>query len=184
MSPHSLRRMIKPFGPNPVPSRKTRNPTSLAQKRLMTGLACLVFAVTTVTSGFSQEEPEPYEPEEFPAWARNLRRAEIVALGSLPFTLLFTRAAYDLGRFAYLSLEAGAVQPLYAPWFFAPPDSPGFTRDEQNRMLAIAVSASALIAIADLLIGHFERREAVQEDRARPTRSEPAASSETGANSD
>ena len=55
--------------------------------------------------------PEPYRPEEFPDWALDLRRAEIVFFGSLPFSLFFTFEAYDLGRFV-----ASGFDPLLAPW--------------------------------------------------------------------
>ena len=38
----------------------------------------------------STQDAEPYKPEEFPSWARSLRRGEIIAFGLLPFAFLFT----------------------------------------------------------------------------------------------
>ena len=44
-------------------------------------------------------EPVPYERSEFPDWAHALRRAEVVAIGSLPLTLFGVRLLYDYTRY-------------------------------------------------------------------------------------
>ena len=51
-------------------------------------LAPGLFADSTSTS------PAPYEKEEFPDFLHDLRRFEIITLGSLPFVTLDTSLAY------------------------------------------------------------------------------------------
>lgn len=103
--------------------------------------------------------PEPYRPEEFPAWALDLRRAEVVFFGSLPFSLFFTFEAYDLGRFA-----ASGFDPLSAPWPFRAGSEigAGYTPAEKGWLIAAAVTVSVGVSVVDLLLG---RRSRGREDR-------------------
>ena len=106
----------------------------------------------------AQESPaEPYEEEEFPQWALDLRRAEIVAFGVYPIAYLFTTLAYDLFRFGRESVAAGRVAVEYAPLFFAPPDAPGYTKEERRGVFIASLSVSALVAVADYVLGRRER---------------------------
>ena len=96
------------------------------------------------------------EPEGTPLWARNLRRAEIIATGSFPLTLLAARLIYSLLRFAVRSLEAGAIDVTYAPWFLAPPGSPELVFNEKLGIVAGAAGFSMLIALIDYRRGTTE----------------------------
>lgn len=104
--------------------------------------------------------PEPYEPGEFPQWARTLRRGEIVALGSFPITLFATRLLYGLGKFIVKSIHAGAIDARYAPLFFATPGAPPPARTEQIAVLSISFSLSTAVAVADYLLGQRETTDA------------------------
>ena len=35
--------------------------------------------------------PEPYDPDEYPAWTKKLRRATVVFVGSYPLSVFFTK---------------------------------------------------------------------------------------------
>ncbi|MGM0674085.1 MAG: hypothetical protein ACQETQ_05255 [Spirochaetota bacterium] len=100
-------------------------------------------------------EPEPYTPEEFPRWARDLRRGEIIALGSFPLVLLFSNVAYDAVRFGRESLRAGEWNYTYAPWFFGPPDKPPLTEDERVGVILTAAGISVSVALVDFIIGRI-----------------------------
>lgn len=97
--------------------------------------------------------PEPYAPDEFPGWARDLRRGEIIALGSFPVVLLLSNIGYDVVRFGRESLEAGEWNYTYAPWFFGPPDKPPLTEDERIGVLLTAAGLSIGVAVVDFIIG-------------------------------
>jgi hypothetical protein len=103
--------------------------------------------------------PAPYAPEEFPGWARELRRAEIVFFGSLPFSFFFTFEAYDTGKFV-----ASGFDPLEAPWPFRAGSEIGATYSpaEKGWLVASALTVSLGVAVADFLIRH---RPAKREDR-------------------
>ena len=125
-------------------------------------LVLALFALTIAPSAGAQEsetEPEPYAPEEFPGWARDLRRGEIIALGSFPVVLLLSNIGYDLVRFGLESWEAGQWNYTYAPWFFGPPDKPPLTEDERIGVIATAAGISLGVAILDFIIGKVGGRE-------------------------
>jgi len=86
---------------------------------------------------------------ETPKWALDLRRAEIVATGSFPLTLLAARLSYSLLRFTVHSIQDGAIATAYAPWFLAPPGSPELELAEKLGIVAGAVGLSSLIAWVD-----------------------------------
>lgn len=87
-------------------------------------------------------EPVPYERSEFPDWAHALRRAEVVAIGSLPLTLFGVRLLYDYTRYV-----AHGFAPEVRPFPFRPIGG-GATLTE-TEMLGIVIGAAALsVAIA------------------------------------
>ena len=113
-------------------------------------LACLAFP-----PGAACEEthvPAPYKDEEFPAWLRDLRRAEVILVGSFPFTLFFTFEAYDTYRYV-----AGRGDP---PWPLRPGSAQVYTDEEKKWVAVSAVSLSVLIAAADYIIGRIHERAA------------------------
>ena len=50
--------------------------------------------------------PELYTEDEFPAFMYDLRRAEIITLGSMPFITLGTSLGYSFGKYAYHGFDA------------------------------------------------------------------------------
>ncbi len=109
--------------------------------------------------GADEHVPEPYRPEEFPGWALDLRRAEVIFFGSLPFSLFFTFEAYDLGRFV-----ASGFDPLFAPWPMRAGSEigAGYTPAEKGWLIASALTVSLGVSVADYLLG---RRPRAREDR-------------------
>lgn len=103
------------------------------------------------------DAPTPYDPAEFAPWLHDLRRAEIIAVGSYPVTVLLSAVTYEVGRFAVASIVAGQVQPGIAPLFFRSSPGPTFSTQEQVGIFITAAVASAVIATIDWLIGARER---------------------------
>ena len=102
------------------------------------------------------EEPDPYTEDEFPQWALDLRRAEIVATGTLPLTLLASRLLYGLGRFAVKSIQARTIDTAYAPGIFSSPGAVPLARGEKLIILGAAGALSVIIALIDLRLGRLE----------------------------
>jgi hypothetical protein len=105
--------------------------------------------------------PEPYEPEEFPLWLRDLRRAEIIAIGSFPITFVFANLGYSLGRYA-----VNGGDPDYAP--FGNPNRIPLSRGESLAVIGIAASLSVTIALVDYAIGRRRRARAVLGEDGNP----------------
>jgi hypothetical protein len=108
------------------------------------------------------DEPVPYAPEEFPEWTRHLRRGEIIALGAFPVAMIISGVGYQIGRFAYQSIDAGAVQPEYAPGFFSPQSGPRYDQSERIGLILSGAVISAGVAVADYLLGRREERRNTQ----------------------
>ena len=134
---------------------------------------CVVVAVGTPlaaqTEAFAgveeSDEPVPYTPEEFPQWSRDLRRAEIIAVGTFPIAMIVSGLFYDLGRYTYYSIREGESQSQYAPGFISPEGGVGYNEDERIGLIVAGVSVSLIAATVDYLLGRRARR--IERERRR-----------------
>jgi hypothetical protein len=122
---------------------------------LFLGILLPVHAQTTTTGAF--------DTDGFPQWVKDLRRGEIVAFGSFPFTMFFSLTAVDLYRSATHGWDT-----RYAPWPAKSAGAVDMTEDEQMRTLTIAVAGSVLIALVDFFIVHYKRTKQAQELKQLP----------------
>jgi len=93
-----------------------------------------------------------FDMSEFPLWAKDLRRAEIVAFGSFPFMYFFSNFGIDTYRWA-----THGNNMRYAPW---PLNSAGTiekTNDEKFLTLGIAAGGAVIIALIDYGIMRYKR---------------------------
>jgi len=114
-------------------------------------------AATTVT----EPQPEPYSPEEFAVWLRDLRRGEIVAVGAFPLVYIFTQLGYNIFRYG-----VNGWDPQYAP--LGNPNQVPYTESETIGVLLGAASLSILVATADYLIGRARARRAESASGGKP----------------
>ena len=88
------------------------------------------------------------EGEQLPSWAKDLRRAEIITLGSLPFTTLNATLIYSLYRYGSHDFDNAYI----------PNPFPGSSQeaklntDEQIGILTAAAAASVVIGLADFIV--------------------------------
>lgn len=92
-----------------------------------------------------------FDTSGLPLWVRDLRRAEIVAFGSFPFTMLFATTAVDTYRFFNNNMDS-----RYAP-LFKSAGAVAMTEQEQIITITSAVAVSLLISLADFLIVQYKR---------------------------
>lgn len=92
--------------------------------------------------------PEDYDPEEFPLWAHDLRRYEVIAIGSYPITFFASSLVYDFS--------------MYASHDFNPAYSMGSQRDGRDIGIIVgsAVCVSLVLATVDLFININRRNKA------------------------
>jgi hypothetical protein len=119
-------------------------------------LAVLLLAVPGFAQSEEENGPAEYQEEEFSPFLRNLRRAEIVMLGSFPITLFLTLEVFDIYRYIDNLGEPDAYR--YTPWPLRSPEAAPYSAGQITGILVSAVSASVLIALADYLVGRSKEK--------------------------
>jgi|WetSurMetagenome_2_1015567.scaffolds.fasta_scaffold88100_3 hypothetical protein len=103
--------------------------------------------------GDDSHTPAPYTENEFPQFMKDLRRTEIITLGSMPFITLDTTFAYSLIRYWQNDFSSA-----YTPNPFAKTsDSNGFSENEQRGILLTSFCICAGIGLTDLTFNLIKR---------------------------
>lgn len=114
---------------------------------------------TTGSNQAADPVAKPYGADEFPEWAEDLRRFDVITIGSWPLSFLFSSIAYDVGRWAHLSSTEPERASQYAPLLFSPPNKPANTIEETQTIIYISIGLSLGIGITDYIIGQIKRQE-------------------------
>jgi hypothetical protein len=121
--------------------------------RRLTALVLLLVFLSSLSVGQVVTGPEPYGPDEFPGWAKSLRRAEIITIGIFPFVLFFTSFAFE--GFQYFSSGGDS---RYAPGPFRSPGAPPLSGGEKAAVISVSISLSMALAAVDYFIGRAQER--------------------------
>jgi len=123
-------------------------------------LVMLLVGACVGTASAQEHTPQPYTPDEFAPWLKDLWRAEAIFVGSFPFTLFATLEVYDSYRF--FTPQGNPPQRFntsYAPWpFGSAAAAPYDPRTELPYLLISAVSLSLIVAGIDFLIGRLREQ--------------------------
>jgi hypothetical protein len=127
-------------------------------------LGILAFALCSAPrlEAQSAANPAPDEdPIEWPQFAKDLRRFDIVSFGLFPFAYLVTSIGYDLLRSSQHNWN-----PAYYPW---PMNSGGVPWESEDYHNVIGGSAVVSLAVAasDLTIIWIKRHTAAKKEEAR-----------------
>jgi hypothetical protein len=115
---------------------------------------CLLLILLTGTLIFCQDtEPEEYQEDEFSPFLKELRRGEIIMLGSLPLSIFLAIETYEIYRYVQHDRE-----PEYTPWPFRKYGGMPFSKEESTGIFVSALGFSFLIAVTDFIIGRFRGR--------------------------
>ncbi|MCL2479038.1 MAG: hypothetical protein FWF22_06025, partial [Treponema sp.] len=140
-------------------------------KKSIRSVLFVVFAVVFLlffTGGiFAQSSPTTpaagFDMTGSPQWAKDLRRGEIVAFGSFPFTFFFSSFFMDTYRYVSNNQDI-----RYAPWPFKPAGAVDMTYDQQMLTIGIAASGAIVIALVDHLILKYNRDRETQKQLSMP----------------
>ncbi|MDR3162112.1 MAG: hypothetical protein LBU28_10945 [Spirochaetaceae bacterium] len=126
-------------------------------------LLLLMLLIVPLGRGPAAQTATVQPSQEFPLWTRDLRRAEIVAFGSFPFTVL-------LGTFIVESVTYfnHGQDSRYLPWPLKGAGGVSMSRDDRFRALGVAAAGSVLISLADFIIVRYKRNEAIRAARNLP----------------
>ena len=106
----------------------------------------------TASSPVFSETAEPYEKDEFPGILHDIRRAEIITLGSMPFITFSASLGYSFGKYASHNFDSSYfVNP------FASTDGNSFSTDEQIGILLTSLGISAGIGLTDFIVHTVKR---------------------------
>lgn len=110
-----------------------------------------------------------FDTTGFPQWVKDIRRWEIVAFGSFPFTMFTATFAMDTYRWAKTNgMDWSDEGRRYAPWPLKSAGAVNMESREQEKTIAIAAGLSIGIAIADLVIVQIKRHKARQRAESLP----------------
>jgi hypothetical protein len=98
------------------------------------------------------QESTRFDTFEFPQWARDLRRGEIIAIGVFPFVLLLTAISVDTYRF-----QSHGWNRQYAPWPIKSAGAVDRDKSENIRVISIAAAGAVAIALTDYAIVRIKR---------------------------
>ena len=102
--------------------------------------------------------PLPYGEDEFYTWQKDLRRAEIITFGSLPFVTFMSSIYYDIYRY-YDHDQDDA----YLPWPLKKDNAVPMSEDEQINILKASIGIAIGVAIFDY--GFRAIRRAIRKSR-------------------
>ena len=112
-------------------------------------IALLIIFFSFAQNVFAQSKTaEPYSKDEFPSVLHDLRRAEIITLGSMPFITLNTSLMYSFGKFAAHGFDAS----YFTNPFSTASDSSSYTQDEQVGIILTSIGVSLCIGITDFIV--------------------------------
>ncbi len=119
----------------------------------MTKLFIIILFLLFLLTGFSYAgdnlpDYEPYEDSEFPQWAKDLRRGEIIFFGTIPFTFFVAGFSYDFYIYASNNYDS-----TYAPALFGNKTPPILSNTEKLQIIGLSVSLSSFLAILDYILG-------------------------------
>ncbi len=104
---------------------------------------------------------DSYTQDHIPDWAQDLRRTEIITLGSLPFTTLAAKIGYTFWRY-----WANDFSSEYIPNPLAKSsDGARLNTDEQKKVLKIAVTSSIFFGLGDLAFTLYDRWQDAKDER-------------------
>lgn len=111
-------------------------------------LISLLFTSVPVFS----ETPEPYEENEFPEVLKDIRRAEIITLGAMPFITFNVSLGYSFGSYAFHNFDYS-----YFKNPFAADSDNNYNTDEQIGIILTSLGISAGIGITDFVVHQIKR---------------------------
>lgn len=103
---------------------------------------------------FDVEGAEPYDTKSTPQWLKDVRRGEIITLGSWPFTLLLTAFGFSLGECFAHNFDSSYIK---NPFVLAGGD---YSRSEATRILLTSLGVSVGVGVVDLVVNIVRRKKA------------------------
>lgn len=113
------------------------------------------FNLFAASSNSSSTNPKEYSEDEFPQWTKDLRRAEIITFGSMPFVTIGVSLAY--GSYLYFTNQIDSFpNPLDK-------STSSYTEDQQLKIVGISLGVSAVFGLTDFIVNLIKNNKKNQE---------------------
>ena len=110
------------------------------------------------TSNTTDTTPAPYEEDEIPQGLKDLRRFEVITLGSMPFVTLDAAIVYN--GYKYASGKADKFNPLATA---------DYKPDEMKKIIITSLCVSAGIGLSDYIIRLIKRKSSQKKEKLENT---------------
>ncbi len=116
----------------------------------------LIFSSSLLYAQSSQKDttPAPYTDEEFPQALKDIRRFEIITLGSMPFVTLDAALVYN--GYKYFSGKTDTFNPLATA---------DYKPEEMKKIIITSLCVSAGIGLSDYIIRLIKRKSAQKKSK-------------------
>ena len=111
-------------------------------------LTTILIVVFLAQSPGQEVDYEPYQKDEFPRWAQDLRRFEIVFFGTIPFSFLYTSMGYSLYKYGAHNWDSA-----YAPAILGNKTPQILMNSEKIQIIYTALGVSFTAAVMDFILG-------------------------------
>jgi hypothetical protein len=120
-----------------------------------------------ISSRIRAEHPPEEKPYEFPQWAKDLRRADIIAFGVFPFVWFLSTIIIDVQRVVEHNGDQSYYTGIFTQLFNSSTDLHEWGSAEYKKSFAISGILCVTIALTDYLIVRTKRSRAEKKARAR-----------------
>lgn len=121
--------------------------------------ALLTFAGASLCADdLNISDAEPYNEKTMPQWVKDMRRGEIVTLGSWPFTTLMVSFSYSFAMFAYHDWDGSYFRNPFSS------SGDGYSFNELKGILLTSAAISVGIGVTDL-VWQIVKRERAKKKR-------------------
>lgn len=119
-----------------------------------------IFTFSSFADDLTISDAEPYNEKTMPQWIKDVRRGEIITLGSWPFTTLAVSLTYSLGMYAIHNGDSSYFRNPFSS------SGEGYSFNEIKGILLTSAAISVGIGITDLIVNIVKRENAKKKRNA------------------
>lgn len=120
----------------------------------------LALNISSFADDLTISDAEPYNTKVIPQWVKDVRRGEIITLGSWPFTTLLVSLSYSMGMFAIHNWDSSYFRNPFSS------SGDGYSYKEIRNILLVSAGVSVGIGITDLIVNIVKRENAKKKRNA------------------
>jgi hypothetical protein len=141
-------------------------------KKIVFTVIFITLLLSPVFNAVAQTSPPSniFATDEFPQWAKDVRRFDIITFGVFPFSMFAVTFFTDMIRWNDANgLDFSEEGRRYAPWPMKSAGAVEMTGEEHERTIMIAIGLSLSVALIDLVIHKIKQSKDRRRTESRPS---------------